>query len=93
MVLRLLACNAELWLSDRLNAYLGDPDEVRALTRHLLHQPGTVTFSPDAVSVVISRPDQARVARALTLLVEELNAIPAHLPGDRRPVKYAVSAA
>ena len=93
MVLRLLAYNAELWLSDRLDVYLGDPDEVRALTRHLLHQPGTVTFGAEAVSVLISRPDQARVARALTLLVEELNAIPAHLPDDRRPVTYSVSAA
>jgi len=93
MVLRLLAYNGELWLSDRLNVYLGDPDEVRALTRHLLHQPGTVTFGAEAVSVVISRPDQARVARALVLLVEELNATPAHLPGDRRPVTYGVSAA
>ena len=93
MVLRLLAYNGELWLSDRLNVYLGDPDEVRALTRHLLHQPGTVTFGPEAVSVVISRPDQARVARALALLVEELNAIPTHLPGEPRPVTYGVSAA
>jgi len=91
MVLRLLAYNGELWLSDRLNVYLGDPDEVRALTRHLLHQPGTVTFGPEAVSVVISRPDQARVARALALLVEELNAIPTHLPGEPRPVTYGVS--
>jgi hypothetical protein len=93
MVLRLLAYNGELWLSDRLNVYLGDPDEVRALTRHLLHQPGTVTFGPEAVSVVISRPDQARVARALALLVEELNVIPTHLPGEPRPVTYGVSAA
>ncbi len=93
MVLRLLAYNGELWLSDRLNVYLGDPDEVRALTRHLLHQPGTVTFGTKAVSVIISRPDQARVARALALLVEELNTIPTHLPGDPRPVTYGVSAA
>ena len=35
MVLRLLAYNAELWLSERLNAYLADPDEIRAITnRH-----------------------------------------------------------
>lgn len=91
MVLRLLAYNAELWLSDRVDAYLNDPDEVRALTRHLLHQPGTVTFGAQAVSVTISRPDQARVARALSLLVEELNATPSHLPGDHRPVIYGVS--
>ena len=92
MVLRLLAYNAELWLSDRLDAYLGDPDEVRALTRHLLHQPGTIAFGAEAVSVTISRPDQARLSRALTLLVEEFNALAAHLPGDRRPITYQVRA-
>ena len=42
MVLRLLAYNAELWLSERLNAYLADPDEIRAITRNLLYQPGTI---------------------------------------------------
>ena len=41
MVLRLLAANAELWLAGRLNAYLRDPDEYRAITRHLLTSPAT----------------------------------------------------
>jgi len=91
MVLRLLAYNAELWLSDHLNAYLADPDEVRAITRHLLHQPGTVDFSATAVTVSITPPDQPRVARALNLLLDELNAAPAHMPGDRRPITYTIT--
>ena len=44
MVLRLLAANAELWLAGRLNAYLRDLDEYRAITRHLLHQPGHIAY-------------------------------------------------
>ncbi len=44
MVLRLLAFNAEAWLADRLNAYLNDPDEYRAITANLLHQGGTITY-------------------------------------------------
>lgn len=91
MVLRLLAYNAELWLSERLDAYLNDPDEVRAITRHLLHQPGTVAYRADGITVRIDRPDQPRIARALRLLAEELNATPACIPGDNRPITYEVS--
>lgn len=91
MVLRLLAYNAELWLSDRLDAYLGDPDEIRAITRHLLHQPGTITHNATTINVTITRPDQPRIARALTHLIDELNATPPHLPGDNRPTTYTIS--
>ena len=91
MVLRLLAYNAELWLSERLNAYLADPDKVRAITRHLLHQPGIITYRPGALTVTIDRPDQPRIARALHQLTDELNAAPAHIPGDTRPITYQIS--
>ena len=41
MVLRLLAHNAEHWLSNHLNAYLRDDDEYRAITRQSHHpRPG-----------------------------------------------------
>lgn len=92
MVLRLLAYNAELWLSERLDAYLADPDEVRAITRHLLRQPGRIAYATSDVTVTIDRPDQPRVARALALLAEELNATPARIPGDTRPITYRISA-
>lgn len=92
MVLRLLAYNAELWLSERLDAYLADPDEVRAITRHLLRQPGTIAYRTSDVTVTIARPDQPRVARAVELLAEELNADPARIPGDNRPITYRISA-
>jgi hypothetical protein len=36
MVLRLLAHNAEHWLSSHLNAYLRDDDEYRAITRETI---------------------------------------------------------
>lgn len=92
MVLRLLAYNAEHDLARRLNAYLGDPDEYRAITRNLLHQGGRIDFGADAVTVTIDRPNQPRVARALTLLADELNATKAHLLGDPRPIIYRVEA-
>jgi hypothetical protein len=46
-VLRLLAYNAELDLARAINTYLADPDEYRAITRHLLHQPGQIQYNPN----------------------------------------------
>lgn len=92
MVCRLLAYNAELDLARRLNAYLDDPDEYRAIARNLLHLGGTLTYRRDAVTVRLERPDAPRVAHALGQLVKELNAGPAvHLAGDRRPITYQVA--
>lgn len=93
MVCRLLAYNAELDLARRLNAYLADPDEYRAITRNLLHLGGRIAFEPRAVTVTLDRPDVPRVARALGLLIEEFNANPAHIPGDRRPLNYRLATA
>lgn len=43
------------------------------------------------LTVTLDRPDTPRIARALTLLTDELGATPAHIPGDRRPITYHVS--
>ncbi len=89
MVLRVLAYNADLWLARRLDTYLNNPDEVRAITRHLFHQPGTITYTPTTITVTITAPDQPATARALTHLCDELNhTTPAHIPGDPRPITY-----
>ncbi len=90
MVLRLLAFNAEAWLAEHLNAYLADPDEYRAITRHLLHQNGQIDYNTNSITVTLERPDSPRVARALALLTDELNHTPARLPGDRRRITYQV---
>ena len=52
MVLRLLAA-AEHRLGNRLNDYLRDPDEYRAITRHLLHFGGTITSTPRVITVIL----------------------------------------
>ena len=90
MVLRLLAFNAEAWLAERFNAYLADNDEYRAITRHLLHLGGQVQYATTGITLTLDRPDTPRIARALTLLTDELNNTPAHMPGDRRPITYHV---
>jgi hypothetical protein len=93
MVLRLLACNAEHWLSGHLNAYLRDDDEYRAITRQTIIRglAGTITLAPAAVTVTLQRPAPPRVARALELLLDEINADPPAMPGDTRPITYQIT--
>ena len=90
MVLRLLAHNAEHWLSGQLNAYLHDEDEYRAITRQSIIRglAGTITFTPAAITVHLELPRAPRIARALALLIQEINATPPAMPGDNRPITY-----
>ena len=94
MVLRLLAHNAEHWLSDQLNAYLRDDDEYRAITRQTIIRgtAGTIAFAPETITVTLQRPAEPRVARALALLTDQINAVPPQIPGDTRPITYQLTA-
>jgi hypothetical protein len=94
MVLRLLAHNAEHWLSDHLNAYLRDDDEYRAITRQTIIRglAGTITYTPGAITVELQRPGAPRVTRALALLIDEINHTPPAMPGDSRPITYRLPA-
>jgi hypothetical protein len=91
MVLRLLAYNTDTWLADHLNVYLQDPNDYRVITRALMHHPGTITYTPEQVTVTLDTHHTPRVNRALTNLIEELNASPAHIPGDPRPLTYQLA--
>ena len=92
MVLRLLARNAEHWLATHLNAYLRDDDEYRAATRATIIRglAGTITFTPAAITVTLQAPAEPRLARALALLTDEINAQPPAIPGDSRPITYRI---
>jgi hypothetical protein len=92
MVCRLLAFNAESWVAEHFNAYLGDLDEYRAIMRNLLHLGGSFSYERDSITVTLDRPDSPRVAHALELLAEELNTHSARLLGDRRILNYRVMA-
>jgi hypothetical protein len=94
MVLRLLACNAEHWLSNQLNAYLRDDDEYRAITRETIIRgtAGVIGFTPGAITVTLQQPRENRVARALALLIDEINTSPPAMPGDTRPITYQLTA-
>jgi hypothetical protein len=92
LVLRLLAANAEHYLARHLNAYLDDDDEYRAITRETIIRglAGTIAYSPKSITVTLDRPGQGRVARALALLLAEINTSPPTLPGDGRSITYAL---
>jgi hypothetical protein len=94
MVLRLQACNAEHWLSNHLNAYLQDDDEYRAITRQTIIRglAGTITYTPQAITVELQKPGAPRVAAALELLIGEINNDPPAMPGDTRPITYQLTA-
>ena len=94
MVLRLHAHNAEHWLASHLNAYLDDDDEYRAITRQTIIRglAGTITYTPDRITVELQKPGAPRVARALALLIEEINHTPPAMPGDTRPITYQLTA-
>jgi hypothetical protein len=93
MVLRLLAHNAEYWLASHLNAYLRDDDEYRAITRETIIRglAGTITWTPGAITVTLEQPGAPRIARALALLIDEINATPPAMPGDTRPITYQLA--
>jgi len=95
MVLRLLAHNAEHWLATHLNAYLQDDDEYRAITRQTIIRglAGVITYTPDTITVRLDRPGAPRVAAALALLLDEINATPPAIPGDARPITYQLAPA
>jgi len=94
MVLRLLAHNAGHWLSGQLNAYLRDDDEYRAITRETIIRgtAGIIGFAPDTITVTLQQPAEPRVARALALLTDQVNAVPPRMPGDTRPITYQLTA-
>ena len=93
MVLRLLAHNAGHWLSRHLNAYLCDDDEYRAITRETIVRglAGVIAYAPAVITVRLDPPDSPRVARALALLLDEINATPPSMPGDPRPITYRLA--
>ena len=92
LTLRLLAANAEHYLARHLNAYLKDDDEYRAITRETIIRglAGTITYTPKNITVTLDQPGQARVTRALTLLLAEINTRLPILPGDGRPITYTL---
>ena len=82
MVLRLLAHNAEHWLSDQLNAYLRDHDEYRAITRETIIRgtAGIIAFTPGTITVTL---------RSARRTAHRPRPGPAHRPDQHHPARDA----
>jgi hypothetical protein len=92
MLLRLIASNAEQWLSRQLDQTLHDPDEHRSITRNLIRgHDGVITYTPHAITVALDRPASPRVANALQALLHHINTDPPRMPGDPRPITYTIA--
>ena len=61
--------------------------------RHQGQVLGPVAYTTNAITITLDRPERPRVARALQLLTEELNATPAVMPTDPRPLTYQLAEA
>ena len=77
----------------QLNDYLRDNNEYRAITRNLLHLGGHITYTPTAITVILDTPAPPRLARAVAMLLDEINTAPPRIPGDTRPITYQLATA
>ena len=60
------------------------------ITRNLLYLGDVIDFSLHGITVHLERPDPPRLARALGLLIEEINLKQPRLCGDGRPITYVL---
>lgn len=67
------------------------PRRVPDTTRNLLHLGGTITYTPTGIHIELDPPNTPRLTRALTLLLQEINTAPPHLPSDYRPITYTIT--
>jgi hypothetical protein len=96
MVLRLLAHNAEHWLANGLNATCATmtntaPSPARPSSAAW---PASSTSPPPPSPSPSKLPPSPRIARALTLLIDEISHLPdpSAIPGDSRPITYRITA-
>jgi hypothetical protein len=88
---RLRAGHSHALMSKALELLTGSATEQLKVTLDLLERViGAVDWGPIRDVNNVARPGQGRVARALALLLAEINTSPPTLPGDGRPITYAL---
>src|SRR5216684_6929370 len=72
--IKLAACNAERMLARHFDRFYQNPKDAFSIFRGLLQLPGIVRADgPDRLEVLLHRPDSGKVARALEMLLADLN--------------------
>lgn len=81
--LKIAACNAEKDLVRRFNEAYEQPKDAFSVFRSLLHLPGTVSSTqPDQLDIQLHRPDSDKAARALQILLANINHEAPRMLGD-----------
>jgi len=91
--LKVAACNAEKLLVRRFDKAYEQPKDAFSVFRSLLQLPGHVraTVGGD-LEVHLQRPDSEKVARALEVLLADLNQNPSRMMGDGPILRFSVEA-
>jgi hypothetical protein len=89
--LKIAACNAEKLLVRRFDQAYEHPKDAFSVVRSLLHLPGHVrATAPDNFEVHLQRPDSEKVARALEVLLTDINQNPPRMLGDGPILRFSL---
>ena len=91
--IKIATYNAERWLGRRFFRHYKDPRDWLTIFRSVLQLSGHVTMEgPDRLRVVLRPPDQPRVRRALTTMLEEINGMDGRLFGQGPKLTFGLAA-
>lgn len=89
--LKVAACNAEKLLVRRFDQAYEQPKDAFSVFRSLLHLPGHVrATAPGNLEVYLQRPDSEKVARALDVLLTDINQNPPRMLGDGPILRFSL---
>lgn len=90
--LKIAACNAEKLMVRRFDQAYEQPKDAFSVFRALLQLPGHVRATdPDHVEVHLQRPDSEKVARALDVLLTDINQNPPRMLGDGPLLRFSLA--
>jgi hypothetical protein len=90
--LKIAACNAEKLLVRRFDQAYQQPKDAFSVFRSLLQLPGHVRATdPRTFEVHLQRPDSEKVARALAVLLTDINQNPPRMLGDGPVLRFSLA--
>jgi transposase len=89
--LKIAACNAERLLVRRFDEAYEQPKDAFSVFRALLHLPGHIRATgPDALEVILQRPDSQKTTRALEVLLTHINQDPPRMLGEGPRLRFII---
>ena len=91
--LKIVACNAERLLVRRFDEAYEQPKDAFSVFRALLHLPGHICAAgPGNLEVRLQRPDSEKIARALEVLLADINQDPPPILGEGPRLRFVLQA-